>query len=119
MTQRAIKREPTALDPMFFIPEGVDELVYDEDLSYQANTSASEGDVDDDLAEVEFNDDNVDYGSPDDVDYTDAPETPQIIGIIPPQVLRTGDSGAEVVDVILEVEDVDGVTNYELRVTKI
>lgn len=34
------------------------------------------------------------------------------------QTVRTGMNGSHVVDVVIEVEDVDGAVNYDVRVTK-
>lgn len=42
------------------------------------------------------------------------PSTFEIIS----QTLRTGPDGAQVVDVVVEVEDVPGAVKYEIRITK-
>jgi len=88
---------------MFNIPDGVDELVYDEDLSDDANFAEgpqefSEGVIEDEVVD-------------------DRPPTPRIIGIVS-QKIRTLNSGDERVDVVLEVEDIVGVDKYEFRVSK-
>lgn len=35
------------------------------------------------------------------------------------QSVRTGPDGTQVVDVIIEVDDIDGAVNYEVRLTKV
>lgn len=107
MAQRSVKRSESVIDPMFFIPEGTDEFVYTE----------SEIEVVDDadnFAEIESSyDDGSDFA-----DYSDDPDTPDILGVIS-QTVRTSASGSQVVDVVIEVEDIEGIANYEVRVTKI
>lgn len=34
------------------------------------------------------------------------------------QTVRTGPDGSQVVDIVIDVEDVDGALNYEIRMTK-
>lgn len=114
MAKRALQNSKTVIDPMFFIPEGVEEVVHGE-----GSTSANDVE-DDDLGSSgseEYGEDDSEYAG-DTVDYSEAPETPQIIGVITPQVIRATDTGAEVVDVILEIDDVVA-DDYEFRVTKI
>lgn len=91
---------------MFYIPEGVDELYYPE-----------VNEVGEPDEEIIVNVDVDEFGDPP-VDDTDHPETPDILSMVNPQTLRRLDTGAEVVDVVFEVEDIAGVTNYEVRVTK-
>lgn len=98
---------------MFFIPEGVDELVYSEEESISDEAEESFADVDFLVEE------DLDDNQPDDTDYADNPDTPQILSVLAPQTIRTSSTGAEVVDVIFEVDDIEDVSNYELRVTKI
>lgn len=110
MTKRPIKRSNSPIDPMFFIPEGVDELVYDEDLSYRANNTVS-----DELVEEEA---GIDVGIGDSGDSADINqlETPQIVSVVS-QTIRADDTGREVVDVILEVTPSAGALSYEFLVT--
>jgi hypothetical protein len=46
-------------------------------------------------------------------DILDAPDSYEVIS----QTVRTGSDGRQLVDVVIEVEDVDGAINYEVRVT--
>lgn len=111
MTKRAIRRSQAPIDPMFFIPDDVDELVY-EDTGFDEIVEPEDGFIEV-IVEVE------DGGGGDDgTDYNETPETPQVLDIVPPQIIRMGDDGSEVVDVIFEVSEVDADT-YEFRVTKI
>ena len=90
---------------MFFIPPGVDELEY---VDLERSLSGQE----DEYGDITETDDVEIVDS--DFDYSETPETPTIIGIVPPQTIRTGATGAQVVDVIIEVEDIDGL-EYEIR----
>jgi hypothetical protein len=110
MATKSVKREGTGVDPMFFIPEGVDELEY---LDEESSLALAE---DEDEEFFTFVDEESEDDS--DVDYGDAPETPTILGIVPPQIIRMASDGSEVVDVVFEVEEVNA-DDYEFRVTKI
>lgn len=108
MAQSAAKREESVIDPMFYIPEGVDELVYDEQDEFDNTTEQDEFVVTDAY---------IDYGS-DDADYSDTPDVPDILGVVS-QTLRRSPSGNHVVDLVIDVEDVDSISKYEVRLTKI
>lgn len=106
MAEKSVKRTTTELDPMFYIPEGVDEFVYD-DRDFDYDASAAEESIDDSFV--------VDDG---DADYFDGPATPEIVEVIS-QTIRTTAAGNQVVDLVVEVEDLPGLSKYEFRVTKI
>lgn len=103
MSNRPIRRKIQTIDPMFNIPEGVDELIHDEDASDDANDA--EGSQE--FSEGVIEDEEVD----------DRPPTPKILGIVS-QTIKTLKSGDERVDVVLDVEDIVGVDKYEFRVSK-
>lgn len=110
MAKRPVRRGTKKLSPAFNIPEGVDELAYDEDSSDAANYAES---VD---GEVEFaSDTSVVQTQP--TDTSGAPPSPQVLGIIK-QTVRTLANGDERVDVVLDVEDIVGVDKYEFRISK-
>lgn len=109
MSNRPIRRKVESIDPMFNIPDGVDELVHDEDASDNANYAEgsqefSEGIIEDELVGEEIIEED---GIP----------APVILSVFS-QVLRTLKSGDERVDVVLKVEDIVGVDKYEFRVSK-
>lgn len=106
MSNRPIRRKVESIDPMFNIPEGVDELVYDEDRSDDLNYDAGTEEFAEGIIEDEIVDEN-----------DGLPPTPTILGILS-QTLRTLKSGDERVDVVLTVEDIVGVDKYEFRVSK-
>lgn len=106
MAKRAVQQTRSVIDPMFHIPEGVQELYYDESQTT------------DELVVEELAEDADITDESDDIDYSEQPETPQILGILPPQVVRMDAAGNEVVDIVLEVDDVFNATKYEFRVTK-
>lgn len=102
-----IRRETDDISPMFYVPDGVDELFYSDEQSVV--------DTEEDNEPVEISDTFV---SEDDINHYDGPETPDIIGLTS-QTVRTSNTGNQVIDVVIEVEDIPGIENYEFRVTKI
>jgi len=71
--------------------------------------------------DVEFTEDDfVDYeddaapGSGFVEDELDPPSSMEVVS----QTVRTGPDGNQVVDVVIDVEDIDGAINYEFRITK-
>lgn len=106
------------LDPMFYLPEGMDPRDWD----YAPNNGETDGD---DILVDGDGDDLVAVGS--DVEIVDerdvgpedagppAPDTLTIVG----QSLRRAPDGSIVVDVVVDVEDIAGINKYEFRVTKI
>lgn len=113
MASTPVQRQVTPIDPMFPIPEGTDELVYGDASGIDPNRQQT-GPVD------------AYTGSPIDPSFIPEPDTegqvfvptPEIVGIVSQQVRRAPD-GTNVIDVVIEVSDVVGATNYEFRVTKI
>lgn len=113
MRGRPVRTQPIEIDPMFFIPEGVDELKYGIGIIVPESDEIDENEFD-----VDIDADDTGATDGDDTDYSDAPETPTVFGIIPPQVIHMDASGNEVVDVVFDVEDIWDATSYEIRVTK-
>lgn len=108
MANRVVHTGPQSLDPMFHIPVGMeDDWEYSDD-----GYVGSDADRD----EFELTDDFIDGG--DDEDEDDGPEVPEILGIVS-QTVRHSDEGTKVIDVVIEVEDIPGITKYEIRVTKV
>lgn len=98
------------IDPNFYVPDGL------------KNTTTvpkdDTGDVDN-----AWDDDNYDLQNDvddliDDDIITDRLPAPTSIQVLS-QTIRTSSDGTQVVDVEIEVEDVPGAFNYEIRLTKI
>jgi hypothetical protein len=114
-TSNVIKTPEVVLNPAFFLPPDVidvrvadtsdpsqeDEVTYDDVV-----------DVDDILVE-----DTPNVSIDDDGEGGEILPTPQWMTIIEQQV-RISTDGTAVVDVIIELEDVTGATEYDVRVTK-
>lgn len=117
MSKRPIRRDVETINPMFHIPEGVDELVYDDESL--ENSQYAEGTSEE--SEIVIEEEVVivlpETNTPEEEDTSGRPPAPRIIGIVK-QTLRTLKSGDERVDVVLEVEDIAGVDKYEFRVSK-
>lgn len=104
MTDKSLKREVNSIDPMFYIPEGVDELEYSEEIPS-------------DLIVTQDDDGNFVFTPINPTQTTYGLATPNIIGIVE-QTIRTTKSGAQVVDVVIEVDEIPGAS-YEVRVNKV
>lgn len=92
------RRGVSTIDPMFFIPEGVDELSYEGDNFFDEDVSLDTSTV----------------SGPDEDE--DGLEVPKITSIT--QKVRKTKAGMDVVDVIFEVQDIEGVKDFEIRVAK-
>lgn len=111
MAQRPVKRSVTVLDPMFAIPAGTDEFRYSEsDILYTDDVEQEEGLPDDFVSDGSAGTDEFE-------NYSEEPDAPGILAVIS-QTLRTSASGSQVVDMVIEVEDIEGAERYEVRVTK-
>lgn len=109
MAKKSVTPKQVKIDPMFFIPEGVEDIDYIE----ESDISSVDFDAEDD-EELPADE----YVSEDDVDYSENPETPLVLSIIE-QKLRRAPGGQMVVDVVLDVDADESMSNYEFRVSKI
>lgn len=111
-TRNIASVQPKVLDPNFFLPPGVVDLRYvnDQDTDGLYPDDDPTEAVDPDTGENTDGDINVG-----DVNTALAP--PANITIIS-QTVRPVSGGSYVVDVVIDVEDVPGVTNYETRLSK-
>lgn len=97
-----------SIDPaLFFVPEDV--------IDVRASTGPHDDISSEPVPDIDDNEDQTPDESNPDSDI--ALQTPQWIQIAS-QVVRIGADGRTVVDVTLEVEEVAGAEDYELRVTK-
>lgn len=112
--RNVVNSQPVVLDPNFFLPPGVVDARYinDEDTAGLYDNNDPTG-TDSDTTEV------VDDST------TDTPivETPNTIQppaniTIVSQTVRAVADGRYVVDVVIDVEDVPGISTYETRLTK-
>lgn len=110
MARRAVREQKDAINPVFFIPDGVDDLQYSDTSVVLAPDEVDENEFDVDI-DVDTSDTSE---SPDDGDEL---EVPQILDIFS-QTIHVDSTGKEVVDVVFDVTEVFGVTSYELRVVK-
>lgn len=105
--KRSVKRDTKDLDPLHFLPDGVDELTFDRGGIF----------IDED-ADVNLIDDievDVDPGIP---GGSGQLASPRILGIYS-QDIKTQANGAQVVSVILQVSEVAGAANYEFKVARL
>lgn len=113
-----IRTPEVTVDPRLFVPDGVIDL----------NAKSKETDPDNptDIPELDVADETsgegVVYDSFDDAgrDSTenDTLPAPQYINVVS-QTVRFGPDGSALVDVTVEVEEVPGVSNFEIRVTRV
>jgi hypothetical protein len=105
----------TVIDPNFHIPEGLESFVYsDEDNPGPLPESIA---ADSDVVEV-YTDAPADEDSEQGDISHDAPAIPGEVVVIN-QKIRTSPDGRQVVDLTLEVDDIDGVVGFDIRVTKV
>ena len=102
--KRPIRRRVDYIHPTFAIPEGVDELEYDPKF----RTIDDDEETDDSLDDVYLVD-----SATDEIEEESTIDTPDTITIVS-QLIRTGPGGTQTVDVVFDIEDVSGATNYEL-----
>lgn len=119
MTSKATTPNKTVLDPVFPIPLGAeDAFVYSEQTAF---ITAPE---DDSLGQEFGTGDEVGLddteGSSEDFEGSNETllDTPTDF-VVFSQTLRRAPGGQQVIDVVVDVEDVSGVTNYEFQVTKV
>lgn len=125
-----IRTPEVAIDPRLFIPDGVIDIgVKSSEIDPDNPTpTADNGETSEDT--VDSPTDTVGTGDGTDVVYTpptnDVPvesgeldmlPTPQSIVIVS-QTIRIAPDGSSLVDVVIDVEDIPGVSNYDVRVTK-
>lgn len=109
---------PTKINPMFAIPNGVTQLVYEDASasSLPSSTGSVGGPTTQDPETVVGYDSTANESI-----YVQEAQvfvgTPEIISLI--QDLSHAPGAPTVVDVIVTVEDIAGVTDYEIRIAKV
>ena len=99
-------------DPNLDIPEGL------KNARESVNTESTE-EIPEPDADIDFQTDTlIDEESELDEEFVgdelDVPGTFEIVS----QTVRTGPDGSQVVDIVIDVEEVEGAVKYEVRVTK-
>lgn len=117
MAKRSTPVSKIVIDELFNIPEGAeDQFVYpDEEVETFAVEDSAQDVLESDY-DVYYEDYEYDDGSGDDNgEELVSPEDFTIVS----QTIRRGPGGQQVVDIVVEVEEVFGATNYEIQVVKI
>jgi hypothetical protein len=110
-TRNVVNKQPVVLDPNFFLPPGVVDVRHVNDTetdglySDESDDTIAEGDVESPVDSV------VDGNN-------DVLQPPGEITIVS-QTVKVADDGKFAVDVVIDVEEIPGVTNYETRLTKV
>ena len=103
MAKRSVATKKTLVDPMFIVPPGSeDEFAYSRSIA------------DDDLLLDEEFLDGFDPGVSDIIEL----EVPEDFEVVE-QKLRRVDSGQQVVDIVIEIQEIEGAINYEVQITKV
>jgi len=114
MVNTSITPAKTVIDPKFDLPEGLDSFVYDTDkVAAESNTLNTELS---DVISTSTNAVSIDESDIDDYAH-DAPPVPQLF-TIKSQTIHMSPDGKQLVDVEIEVEDIPGVIQIDVRVTK-
>lgn len=117
-SNKVVIQPPKEIDPNFYIPYGMTDLVY------EGTTEVDEETPEDSIVEEDsdLNDEGEDYeieGTYGDIDEDtdERPDAPNSIAVVE-QRIRVSEDGSHVVDIVLEVEE--GTSGeYDVRVTKI
>lgn len=112
MARRAVREQKDPINPVFFIPDGVEELEY----SDKSVTIAAD-EIDENEFDIDIDIDTSDSSESPDNEGDDL-EVPQILDVFS-QTIHMDATGKEVVDVVFDVTEVFGVSKYELRVVKL
>lgn len=108
---RIVKKPEIVVDPNFYVPPGITDVRTQTNEERGAIQPGSRGVEGGDGIDIEYTFDNPD------LDPAGMLRPPAWMKVIS-QVVRQGPAGQQVVDVILEVEDVPGADDYQVRVSK-
>ncbi|AXH66571.1 hypothetical protein SEA_SPILLED_65 [Streptomyces phage Spilled] len=118
-SNQVIKKPDVIIDPNFFLPPGVvdarypDEIEVDQEETTDVIDTDDVIDVDSDtLSEV---DEPEETGEDNETSVLLPPDTVIVVS----QTIRVGENGQQVVDVVLEVPDVDESIQIDVRMTKV
>lgn len=107
-----VTQPPVKIDPNFALPPGITEVVYNTDDGPEVSID----DDDEDITVTLFTDEEPTMTA--DVPMTEL-QPPLFAQIVLPQKLYVSSDGRFAVDIIMEVDDVLGATNYDVRVSKV
>jgi hypothetical protein len=96
-------------DPNLDLPVGLKNVNVSPTVQEGVVVDAPDEENVDEFELLEDDDSNEDFSN----DILDPPSSMEIVS----QTVRTAPDGRQVVDIIIDVEDIDGALNYELRVT--
>lgn len=120
-TTNIIQAPEVVLNPVFFLPPDVVDVRVGDSYKLSEDDGVTYDDVVDSDGVLSDEDLAVESGSVDTVDEDgeggEVLPTPQWMTIIEQQV-RISTDGKAVIDVVIELEDVSGTTEYDIRVTK-
>ena len=112
--------DQVSVDPNFSLPPGVSDLGYT-NPDDKTDSSLERSDETGEVISVDYDEWEIGENEATDEGESNNPGS----GLLPPdwvqvitQVMRQTSDGRYVVDVILEVEDIPGVTGYEVGLTK-
>lgn len=113
-TNNWIAPATTVVDQNFYIPEGLASFVYVETTDQDPVTEAES--TGDDTVQIYTGELVPEAGAVDAVTYI--LPVPQDFTIVS-QIIRLSPDGRQLVDVVFDTSDLEGVTNFEVRVTKV
>lgn len=105
-------------DPTLDVPEGLINVkvgYVDEDEDTLPPVAPSQDDWDAIYQSEEYNEEDDSNEELEGEDFLDVPNEIVIIS----QAVRTAPDGSQVVDVVIDVEEVSGLVDYQVRVTKV
>jgi hypothetical protein len=115
-SNQIIKKPDVVIDPNFFLPPGVVDARYPNELEQNTEEISDVVDVDDVL--VVESDMTVNEPQETDEDSETGKLYPPDTVIVVSQQVRFDEAGSQVVDVILEIPDVDDSIQIDVRMSK-
>jgi len=113
MASNPANKSETIIDPIFHIPEGAVDFVYDDKDRFNTpdnsdvGGSGNDGNGPDTFIMDDGNDDTA-----------GVPDVPEVVGVVQQDIDRKP-WGQQVIDVLIDVSDVAGDVKYEYRITKV
>lgn len=115
MVNVSVTPEKTVIDSRFDIPDGLDAFYYADVPDHDATEEEVIILAEDIVVATSVDGTGTEY-TPEVIVSSTAPPPPTSIAIIS-QSVKTSPDGRQVINVVIEVPDVSGVLNYDVRVT--
>ncbi|UMO76255.1 hypothetical protein SEA_TOMAS_66 [Streptomyces phage Tomas] len=115
-SNQIIKKPDVIIDPNFFLPPGVVDARYPNEIEVEQEPVSDVVDADDIIVDDSvINDEPEEEGEETNTTVLFPPDTMTVVS----QTIRVGDNGQQVVDVVIDVPDSEESTQIDVRMTKV